>query len=94
MKMSKRNRFAGKGTNKRSGSNLRTGRDYKKEASYQSSPERIKYRVALNRKNREAGTYGNGDKRDASHCKCGGMVMEGQSKNRARNRGKKSCTCK
>ena len=94
MNLRKRNRFAGKGKNTESGSNLKHGRDYSKEKSYQSSPSRIKYRTALNRKNREAGTYGNGDKKDASHCKCGGMVMEAQSKNRARNRGKKNCNCK
>lgn len=91
---SKRNRFAGKGKNRRPGSNLSTGRDYSKDKVYQSSPERKKYRAELNRKNRDSGTYGNGDNKDASHCKCGGMTMESQSKNRSRNRGKKSCNCK
>lgn len=97
MERSKRNRFAGKGKNNRSGSNLRTGRDYSKDKKYQSSPERIKYRVALNRKNRKSHASGKtrvGDGKDQSHCKCGGMRPEAQSTNRARNRGKKSCNCK
>ena len=43
-------------------------RDYKTEyKKFQSSPERIKYRSELNKYNREKGTYGNGDKKDASH---------------------------
>ncbi len=45
----------------------------------------------LNKKNREAGTYGNKDKKDQSHTKSGKLVAEAQSKNRARNgKGKKS----
>lgn len=44
-----------------------------------------KYRAELNRYNREKGTYGNGDKKDASH-KGGKIVgMEKESSNRARN---------
>lgn len=78
-----RNTLAGKG--KANGRNSKTGRDYSKEKSYQSSPERIKYRTELNRKNREAGTYGNKDGKDMSHTKSGKMVKEAQSKNRARN---------
>ena len=43
-------------------------RDYKKEyKKFQSSPERIKYRADLVKYNREKGTYGNGDGKDASH---------------------------
>lgn len=94
MDKSKRNRFAGKGKNRRSGSNLATGRDYTYDKKYQASHRRKKYRAELNRKNRESGTYGNGEGKDASHCKCGGMTMEAQSKNRSRNRGKKDCNCK
>ena len=97
MNLRKRNRFAGKGKNTESGSNLKTGRDYKKETAYQSSPSRIKYRVALNRKNRQSHAAGRtrvGDGKDQSHCKCGGMRPEAQSTNRARNRGKKNCNCK
>ena len=60
-------------------------RDYKHEyKKFQSSPERIKYRAELVKYNREKGTYGNGDKKDAYH-KGGKMSgFEGQSKNRGR----------
>ena len=82
-----RNKIVGK--NKRKGSNKATGRDYSKEKGYQSTEKRKKYRAALNKANRKAGTYGNGDKKDMSHTKSGKIVKEAQSKNRARNRGKK-----
>ena len=60
-------------------------RDYKDEyKKFQSSPERIKYRAELVKYNRDKGTYGNGDKKDASH-KDGKIVgFEVQSKNRGR----------
>ena len=60
-------------------------RDYKAEyKKFQSSPERIKYRAELVKYNRDKGTYGNGDKKDASH-KNGKIVgFEAQSKNRGR----------
>ena len=60
-------------------------RDYKAEyKKFQSSPERIAYRAALVKYNREKGTYGNGDGLDASH-KNGKIVgMEDASKNRGR----------
>jgi hypothetical protein len=67
-----------KAKNKRPGSNKATGRDYCK-----------KYRADLNKANRKSGTYGNKDGMDKSHTKSGKMVSESQSKNRARNRGKK-----
>ena len=55
--------------------------EYKK---FQSSPEKIKYRAELVKFNRDKGTYGNGDKKDASHK--GGKIVgfEAQSKNRGR----------
>lgn len=56
---------------------------------YHQSEERKKYRAFLNKKNRDLGTYGNGDKKDVSHKKNGGIELEPQEKNRARNRGKK-----
>lgn len=59
------------------------------DTKYHATPKRRKYRAFLNKKNREAGTYGNGDGKDVSHKKDGGTVMEDQSANRARNRGKK-----
>ena len=60
-------------------------RDYKAEyKKFQSSPERIKYRAELVKYNREKGTYGNGDGKDASH-KNGKIVgFEKESKNRGR----------
>ena len=77
------------GVNRRPGSNKATGRDYSYDKKYQKSSKRVKYRVALNRANRKAGTYGNGDGKDMSHTTSGGMVLESMHKNRARNRGKK-----
>ena len=78
-----------KGKNTRKGSNKATGRDYSKEKGYQSTPARKRYRAALNKANRKAGTYGNKDGKDMSHTKSGKLVKESQSKNRARNRGRK-----
>ena len=78
-----------KGKNTRKGSNKATGRDYSREKKYQSTTARKKYRAALNKANRKAGTYGNKDGKDMSHTKSGKLVKECQSKNRARNRGKK-----
>lgn len=75
--------------NTRKGSNKATGRDYSYDKAYQSTPARKKYRASLNKANRKAGTYGNGDGKDMSHTKSGKLVKESQSKNRARNRGKK-----
>ena len=60
-------------------------RDYKAEyKKFQSSPKMKKYRAELNKYNRDKGTYGNGDKKDASHK--GGKIVgfEEQSKNRGR----------
>tara|TARA_R100000329_G_scaffold151023_2_gene145571 strand:+ start:335 stop:640 length:306 start_codon:yes stop_codon:yes gene_type:complete len=77
---SRRNGLAGKGKSKSSA---------KKKAydtKYHSTPARKRYRAALNKANRKAGTYGNGDKKDMSHTKSGRLVKESQSKNRARNK--------
>lgn len=52
---------------------------------YHSTTERKKYRVKLNKANRNAGTYGNGDGKDMSHTKSGKLVKESASTNRARN---------
>ena len=60
-------------------------RDYKAEyKKYGSSTKAKKYRAELNAYNRKKGTYGNGDKKDASHR--GGKIagFEEQSKNRGR----------
>jgi hypothetical protein len=60
-------------------------RDYKKEyEKYGKSEKAKKYRAELNKYNRDKGTYGNGDGKDASH-KDGKIVgFEEQSKNRGR----------
>ncbi len=65
---------------------LKIKQDYQRE--YNKSPTAKKKRAALNKENRKRGTYGNGDKLDVSHKQGGGTKLEGQSKNRARNRGK------
>jgi hypothetical protein len=60
-------------------------RDYKKEyAKYGKSKKAKKYRAELNKYNRDNGTYGNGDGKDASHK--GGKIVgfEAESKNRGR----------
>lgn len=55
------------------------------DKKYASTDKQKKYRAELNKANRKAGTYGNGDKKDASHKKNGSVVMEKQSVNRGRN---------
>jgi hypothetical protein len=60
-------------------------RDYKDEyKKFQSSKKSKKYRAELNKYNRDKGTYGNGDGKDASHK--GGKIVgfESASKNRGR----------
>ena len=60
-------------------------RDYKVEyKKFQSSKKRRKYRAELNKYNRDKGTYGNGDGKDASHKKGKIVGMEDQSVNRGR----------
>lgn len=53
--------------------------EYQKK--YNKRKSELKRRVELNRINREKGTYGNGDGKDASHTKRG-IVMKPQSVNR------------
>ena len=66
---------------------LKIKQEYQRE--YNKSTTQKKKRAALNRENRKRGTYGNGDQLDVSHKQSGGTTLEGQSKNRARNRGRK-----
>ena len=66
---------------------LKVKRAYQKK--YNKKPSEVARRVALNKENRNRGTYGNGDGKDVSHTKGGGTVLEPQSKNRARNRSRK-----
>ena len=54
------------------------------QKKYNARPENVKKRSALNKYNRDRGTYGNHDGKDASH-KSGKIVgFEAQSVNRAR----------
>ncbi len=55
------------------------------DKKYQATEKRKDYRVELNKANRDAGTYGNGDGKDMSHTKSGRLVKEKMSSNRARN---------
>jgi hypothetical protein len=55
------------------------------DKKYQATEKRKKYRVELNKANRKAGTYGNGDGKDMSHTKSGKLVKEKAKTNRARN---------
>jgi hypothetical protein len=48
---------------------------------FNKNPEQVKKRTELNKINRENGTYGNGDKLDASHTKKG-IKLKPQSVNR------------
>lgn len=55
------------------------------DSKYQATEKRKNYRVELNKANREAGTYGNGDGIDMSHTKSGRLVKERMKANRGRN---------
>ncbi len=55
------------------------------DKKYQASEERVNYREKLNKANRKAGTYGNGDDLDMSHTKTGRLVKERMASNRGRN---------
>ena len=64
-------------------------RDYKDEyKKFQSSEKMRKYRSELNRYNREKGTYGNRDGKDASHK--GGKIVGMEDENINRGRAEKS----
>lgn len=55
------------------------------DKKYQATEKRKNYRVSLNKANRDAGTYGNGDDLDMSHTKIGSIVKENMMSNRGRN---------
>lgn len=84
---SKRNKLAGKhpSYDKLGMSDESKRRKLAYDKKYQSSQKRVNYREDLNRANRRAGTYGNGDNLDMSHTKAGSMVAENMKSNRARN---------
>ena len=53
------------------------------DTEYHSTDARREYRSKLNKVNREKGTYGNGDGKDAAHTSKARTRMQSQSKNRA-----------
>jgi len=61
------------------------------QKKYDGTEEQKGKRAALNKKNRELGTYGNGDGKDVAHTKSGKTRLMIQGKNRAANgHGKRS----
>jgi hypothetical protein len=96
MDKKKRNSLAGKSTGTSKSAKFFAKNKASREAKnryntvYGATPERRAYRTALNKANRDAGTYGNLDRKDMSHTKSGKLVKEAQSSNRKRNgKGKK-----
>jgi hypothetical protein len=53
------------------------------DTEYHATDDRREYRSKLNKVNREKGTYGNGDGKDAAHTSKTRTRMQSQSKNRA-----------
>jgi hypothetical protein len=63
------------------------------DTKYHKTPRARKYRAALNKANRDAGTYGNKDGKDRAHSADGKSTRsQSQSKNRGNNRPKKRST--
>ena len=54
------------------------------QKKYDGTDEQKGKRAALNKKNRELGTYGNGDGKDVAHTKSGKTRLMIQGKNRAK----------
>jgi hypothetical protein len=84
---SKRNGLAGKhpSYDKLNMSPERIKKKLAYDKAYSATEKSKKRRVELNRANRQAGTYGNGDGLDMSHTKKGTLVKESMKTNRARN---------
>jgi hypothetical protein len=84
---SKRNKLAGKhpSYDKLGMSEERKKKKLAYDKKYQETEERKQYRAKLNKANRKAGTYGNGDDMDMSHTKSGKIVKEKSTRNRSRN---------
>ena len=70
------------------GSSKRTAKVFNPATGDVSSNVNLASRADLNKANRKAGTYGNGDGMDMSHTKKGKLTKEKASTNRARNKGK------
>lgn len=62
---------------------MRHKREYDK--AYESTPERVKYRVDLNRERRRRGIMGSHDHMDVSHTEGGKLTLEPEHSNRARH---------
>lgn len=60
------------------------GRDYDRERKFNDTPKARAYRAKLNKYNRDKGTYGNGDGKDASHKDGRIKGFEPSSKNKGR----------
>jgi len=93
---SKRNSMAGKhpSYDKLNMSPERIKKKLAYDKAYSATEESKNRRVELNRANRQAGTYGNGDGLDMSHTKKGTLVKESMKTNRARNGQNKKSTKK
>ena len=70
---------------KRSGPKYANGNYKSYQKAYDGTERQKSKRAALNKKNRELGTYGNGDGKDVSHSKGGKTRLMIRSKNRAAN---------
>ena len=70
---------------KRSGPKYANGNYKSYQKAYDGTERQKSKRAALNKKNRELGTYGNGDNKDVSHTKGGKTRLMIRSKNRAAN---------
>jgi len=95
---SKRNRNANKhpSYNKRKMTKKQIEAKKRYDTKYHKSSKAKKYRAELNKANRKAGTYGNGDGVDMAHSKDGKKLRKQKaSVNRANNRpSKRSTTAK
>lgn len=92
MPTSKRNRYAGKGKNKRPKSNLSTGRDYTYDKKYQKSEKQKKARARRNRDRTKAvknGLVRRGDRTKDVHHPSGNARGRSRVVSAKYNRGKK-----
>lgn len=83
MDKSKQNRNAGNHPSYKGMSAESIKRKKAYDTNYHKTPERKKYRAALNKANRHSGKVGDG--KDQSHTKSGNLVLESQKTNRSRN---------
>lgn len=83
MDATKRNRNAGHHPSYSGMSSAAIKKKKAYDTKYHKTLERKKYRADLNKANRKSGHVG--DKKDMSHTKGGGLVLESQKSNRGRN---------